>query len=95
MKRRNVGNAIVQYLCSIAAAFPGKTLGDIEAALRLHRGTATHQRMTEKREQGFDIRSHKIGEEWRYYILRAHATKYLALLAERKAMQSAAKGMCA
>lgn len=81
MNRRLVGDAIVRYLCSDAAAFPGKTLGDIETALRLSRGTATHQRITEKRRQGFAIQSHLINGAWLYFIFRGDAKKYLARLA--------------
>lgn len=84
MKRRLIGNAIVRYLCSNEAAFPGKTLGDIERALRLAHGTATHQRLTEKREQGFEIRSHKDGDDWRYFIPRRYVAGYLARLSSQK-----------
>lgn len=81
MKQRNVGNTIVRYLLKSCAAFPGRTLGEIEVAAGLARGTASHQRITEKRKQGFPIKCHKDGDRWRYFIHRADAPKCAAILA--------------
>lgn len=68
---RNVGNAIVRYLLTEEAIFPGKTLGEIEVGAGLDRGTATHQRITEKRKQGYPIVTIEVDGQWRYHIVRA------------------------
>lgn len=89
MKKRNVGNAAVLYLCSESAAFPGKTLGDIETALGVPRGTALHQRMTEKRQQGFPIKSHEVDGSWLYFIHRSDVARCLAMLAAKASRKAA------
>lgn len=67
MTKRYIGKRIVRFLAE-HGAFPGFTLGDICEALRLHPGTAAHQRITEARRKGFDIRCHKDGDHWRYWL---------------------------
>lgn len=76
------GNAIVRYLMTTEGAYPGRTLGEIEVAIGAPRGTATHQRISEKRQQGFPIRSRYDSDDglWRYFVMRADVQKCKALL---------------
>ena len=82
MKQRLVGRQLLRFFAD-NPSLPGWTLGDLMDALRLHAGTATHQRITELRQAGWSIRCNREGREWRYYVLTSEARRMRAYLRER------------
>lgn len=92
MRTRSLAYRILNLLASDRGTLPGLSLGDIEIALDLPHGTATHQRITELREYGraygWEIRTNK--EENRYYMLSRHASKARAFIRKHPSFIAAA-----
>jgi hypothetical protein len=59
MNRTFVGNRALLYLAQNCGFKNRIAYGDLMRALRLPEGTPLQQRISEKRAQGFDIRSHE------------------------------------
>jgi hypothetical protein len=77
-------------------ALPGLTLGTIEERAGLARGTATHQRISDLRSYGWDIRCDRV--ENRYYALhreRARMKRHLAQLAASHTRNAKVRGAVA
>jgi len=85
-ERLSVARRILTVLAD-EGGLPGRTLGEIEVLADLHRGTASHQRITELRSYGWSIVMTKNADGLhRYHVLareRERMKRYLAILRER------------
>lgn len=94
---QSVARRILEVLARVGS-LPGISLGDIEDMAHLHRGTAAHQRLTDLRSYGWDIRcSRPVGndDQYRYYVLsheRARMRRYLGILSDRKVSAAKIRG---
>lgn len=86
MSQRFVAHQILRLLSSDRGSLPGMTLGDIEIALFLSPGTATHQRISDLRTYGWDIRTDPETHR-HYYMLARERRRAKAFLAKFKTLR--------